>query len=42
MNLFCFPGFLDNLKYLLVDQDSTVRQKTTEILYIMANHNVGR
>ncbi|XP_019394709.1 PREDICTED: radial spoke head 14 homolog [Crocodylus porosus] len=35
-------GFLDNLKSLLVDQDSTVRQKTTEILYIMANHNVGR
>ncbi|KAH1180361.1 hypothetical protein KIL84_009197 [Mauremys mutica] len=35
-------GFLDNLKYLLLDQDSTVREKTTEVLYIMATHNVGR
>ncbi|NXE18387.1 RSP14 protein, partial [Ardeotis kori] len=35
-------GFLDNLKTLLLHQDSTVRQKTTEILYIMAMHNVGR
>ncbi|NXE06913.1 RSP14 protein, partial [Lophotis ruficrista] len=35
-------GFLDNLKTLLLHHDSTVRQKTTEILYIMALHNVGR
>ncbi|TFK01074.1 putative germ cell-specific protein 1-like protein 2 [Platysternon megacephalum] len=35
-------GFLDNLKYLLLDHDSTVREKTTEVLYIMATHNVGR
>ncbi|KAM6052191.1 PREDICTED: rhabdoid tumor deletion region protein 1 [Chlamydotis macqueenii] len=35
-------GFLDNLKTLLLHHDSTVRQKTTEILYIMAMHNVGR
>ncbi|CAM4642340.1 unnamed protein product [Lepidochelys olivacea] len=35
-------GFLDNLKYLLLDEDSTVREKTTEVLYIMATHNVGR
>ncbi|NXY68334.1 RSP14 protein, partial [Glareola pratincola] len=35
-------GFLDNLKTLLLHHDSTVRQKTTQILYIMAIHNVGR
>ncbi|NXO59246.1 RSP14 protein, partial [Aramus guarauna] len=35
-------GVLDNLKTLLVHHDSTVRQKTTQILYIMAMHNVGR
>ncbi|NXN19336.1 RSP14 protein, partial [Indicator maculatus] len=35
-------GFLDNLKNLLVHHDSAVRQKTTEILYVMAMHNVGR
>ncbi|NXG72750.1 RSP14 protein, partial [Baryphthengus martii] len=35
-------GFLDSLKTLLLHHDSTVRQKTTEILYIMAMHNVGR
>uniref|UniRef100_A0A8D0F1D0 Radial spoke head 14 homolog n=1 Tax=Strix occidentalis caurina TaxID=311401 RepID=A0A8D0F1D0_STROC len=35
-------GFLDNLKSLLLHHNSTVRQKTTEILCIMAMHNVGR
>ncbi|KAL8180639.1 UNVERIFIED_CONTAM: Radial spoke head 14 [Gekko kuhli] len=35
-------GFLDDLKKLLLDEDQTVRQKTTEVLYIMATHNVGR
>ncbi|KAM6317923.1 radial spoke head 14 homolog [Podargus strigoides] len=35
-------GFLDNLKALLLHHDSTVRQKTTEILCIMAMHSVGR
>ncbi|NXL91373.1 RSP14 protein, partial [Alectura lathami] len=35
-------GFLKNLKSLLLHHDSTVRQKTTEILYIMAIHSVGR
>ncbi|NXG54845.1 RSP14 protein, partial [Hemiprocne comata] len=35
-------GFLDNLKTLLLHHDSTVRQKTTEILSVMARHNVGR
>ncbi|KQL59895.1 rhabdoid tumor region protein 1 [Amazona aestiva] len=35
-------GVLDNLKTLLVHQDNTVRQKTTEILHIMTMHNVGR
>ncbi|NWY53402.1 RSP14 protein, partial [Chionis minor] len=35
-------GFLHNLKTLLLHHDSTVRQKTTQILYIMAMHNVGR
>uniref|UniRef100_G1N7P2 Radial spoke head 14 homolog n=2 Tax=Meleagris gallopavo TaxID=9103 RepID=G1N7P2_MELGA len=35
-------GFLENLKTLLLHHDSTVRQKTTEILYIVVMHNVGR
>ncbi|KAM9178966.1 radial spoke head 14 homolog [Mergus octosetaceus] len=35
-------GFVENLKTLLLHHDSTVRQKTTEILCIMAMHNVGR
>ncbi|NXA27661.1 RSP14 protein, partial [Ibidorhyncha struthersii] len=35
-------GFLDNLKTLLLHHDSIVRQKTTQILYTMAMHNVGR
>ncbi|EOA96302.1 Rhabdoid tumor deletion region protein 1, partial [Anas platyrhynchos] len=35
-------GFVENLKNLLLHHDSTVRQKTTEILCIMAMHNVGR
>ncbi|KAK9391429.1 radial spoke head 14 like [Crotalus adamanteus] len=35
-------GFLENLKKLLLDEDKTVRQKTTEVLYIMATHSIGR
>ncbi|NXD85401.1 RSP14 protein, partial [Halcyon senegalensis] len=35
-------GFLDSLKTLLLHHDSTVRQKATEILCVMAMHNVGR
>ncbi|XP_053849816.1 radial spoke head 14 homolog [Vidua macroura] len=35
-------GFLDSLKTLLVHQDQTVRQKTTEVLSIMALHSIGR
>ncbi|NXF98454.1 RSP14 protein, partial [Eubucco bourcierii] len=35
-------GLLDNLKTLLPHQDSTVRQKATQILSVMATHNVGR
>ncbi|NXY43062.1 RSP14 protein, partial [Ceuthmochares aereus] len=35
-------GFLDNLKTLLRHHDTTVRQKTTEVLYIMTMHNIGR
>ncbi|NXE34937.1 RSP14 protein, partial [Ptilorrhoa leucosticta] len=35
-------GFLDNLKTLLVHHDQTVRQKTTEVLSIMALHSIGR
>ncbi|XP_053326350.1 radial spoke head 14 homolog [Spea bombifrons] len=35
-------GFLESLKYLLYDQDCTVREKTTEVFYIIAGHNVGR
>ncbi|KFO57898.1 Rhabdoid tumor deletion region protein 1, partial [Corvus brachyrhynchos] len=35
-------GFFDNLKTLLVHHDQTVRQKTTEVLSIMALHSIGR
>ncbi|XP_073530187.1 radial spoke head 14 homolog isoform X2 [Phyllobates terribilis] len=34
--------FMESLKDLLYDEDCTVRQKTTEIFYIMAGHNIGR
>lgn len=35
-------GFLETLKGLLTDENRTVRQKTTEVFYLLANHNVGR
>ncbi|XP_027570007.2 radial spoke head 14 homolog [Pipra filicauda] len=35
-------GFLDNLKTLLGHPDNTVRQKATEVLYLMSMHSVGR
>ncbi|CAH2295411.1 radial spoke head 14 homolog [Pelobates cultripes] len=35
-------GFLESLKHLLYDQDSTIREKTTEIFYTMAGHTIGR
>ncbi|XP_060166221.1 radial spoke head 14 homolog isoform X1 [Globicephala melas] len=35
-------GCLESLKDLLMDTDDLVRIKTTEVLYIMATHNVGR
>ncbi|XP_054144830.1 radial spoke head 14 homolog [Melozone crissalis] len=35
-------GFLDSLKALLVHEDRTVRQKTTEVLSVMALHSIGR
>ncbi|KAM9329769.1 radial spoke head 14 homolog [Gastrophryne carolinensis] len=35
-------GVMESLKALLYDQDSTVRQKTTEMFHIMAAHNIGR
>uniref|UniRef100_A0A8C6W3I5 Rhabdoid tumor deletion region protein 1 n=1 Tax=Nannospalax galili TaxID=1026970 RepID=A0A8C6W3I5_NANGA len=35
-------GCLESLKALLKDSDNLVRIKTTEVLYIMATHNVGR
>ncbi|KAI5929954.1 Radial spoke head 14 [Manis javanica] len=35
-------GCLESLKALLKDTNDMVRIKTTEALYIMANHNVGR
>ncbi|XP_038619361.1 radial spoke head 14 homolog [Tachyglossus aculeatus] len=35
-------GFLESLKNLLLDADDTVRHKTTEVLFIMSNYNVGR
>nr|XP_033811728.1 radial spoke head 14 homolog isoform X2 [Geotrypetes seraphini] len=34
--------FLDSLKLLLLDEDNTVRQSTTEVFSILAAHNVGR
>ncbi|XP_004467763.2 radial spoke head 14 homolog [Dasypus novemcinctus] len=35
-------GCLESLKALLKDRDSLVRIKATEVLHIMATHNVGR
>ncbi|NWH95332.1 RSP14 protein, partial [Aegithalos caudatus] len=35
-------GFLDSLKTLLVHEDQTVRQKTTEVLSVMVSHSIGR
>ncbi|XP_004276111.1 radial spoke head 14 homolog isoform X3 [Orcinus orca] len=35
-------GCLESLKDLLMDTNDLVRIKTTEVLYIMATHNVGR
>lgn len=35
-------GCLESLKALLKDDDNLVRIKTTEVLYIMATHNIGR
>ncbi|KAM6954128.1 radial spoke head 14 homolog [Aplochiton taeniatus] len=35
-------GCLGRLKVLLEDADAPVRMKTTEVLYLMAAHNVGR
>lgn len=35
-------GCLESLKALLKDDDNLIRIKTTEVLYIMATHNVGR
>ncbi|XP_070532781.1 radial spoke head 14 homolog [Ptychodera flava] len=35
-------GVAESLKALLPDKDGTVRHKTTEVLYILAGHNVGR
>ncbi|XP_042335078.1 radial spoke head 14 homolog [Sceloporus undulatus] len=35
-------GFLETLKTLVTDEDSTVRRKATEVLYIIVTHNVGR
>ncbi|NXX81228.1 RSP14 protein, partial [Urocolius indicus] len=35
-------GFLASLKTLLLHNNNTVRQKTTEVLYILARHSIGR
>ncbi|MBW02720.1 Radial spoke head 14, partial [Eschrichtius robustus] len=35
-------GCLESLKALLKDTNDLVRIKTTEVLYVMATHNVGR
>ncbi|XP_072173430.1 radial spoke head 14 homolog [Diadema setosum] len=35
-------GVAESLKDLLTDADGTVRHKTTEALYIIAGHNIGR
>lgn len=39
---FCLAGCLESLKALLKDSNHMVRIKTTEVLCIMATHNVGR
>ncbi|XP_071956250.1 radial spoke head 14 homolog [Antedon mediterranea] len=35
-------GVVSSLKTLLTDSDGTVRNKTTEVLYIISGHNSGR
>ncbi|XP_041958334.1 radial spoke head 14 homolog isoform X2 [Alosa sapidissima] len=35
-------GCLERLKVLLEDEDAFVRTKATEVLYLLATHNVGR
>ncbi|XP_078410775.1 radial spoke head 14 homolog [Cetorhinus maximus] len=35
-------GCLENLIFLLKDEDATVRHKTTEIFYILVTHTIGR
>lgn len=35
-------GVVESLKALLTDPDGTVRHKTTEVLSILASHNIGR
>ncbi|XP_064603324.1 LOW QUALITY PROTEIN: radial spoke head 14 homolog [Liolophura sinensis] len=35
-------GVIQSLKDLLIDSDVTVRQKSTECLYVIAGHEVGR
>ena len=36
MFMFCCIGVAESLKALLTDPDGTVRQKATEVLYIIA------
>lgn len=38
----CPAGCLESLKALLKDTNDLVRIKTTEVLCVMATHNVGR
>ncbi|GAB1295220.1 Radial spoke head 14 homolog [Apodemus speciosus] len=43
VNSFPVPtGCLESLRALLRDDDNLVRIKTTEVLYIMTTHNIGR
>ena len=35
-------GIASSLKKLLTDSDTTVRQKSTECLYVIAGHAIGR
>lgn len=35
-------GVVESLKALLTDKDGTVRHKSTEVLYVIAGHNIGR
>ncbi|KAM3867606.1 radial spoke head 14 homolog [Diretmus argenteus] len=34
-------GFMEQLKFLLKDEDPSIKMKTTEVLYVLAAHSIG-